>query len=629
MRLNIVNTILLSLTGLFSQALRVLQIFTYLSWAAILRQTPPLAVSMAFAIVRNDVYDARLITRRRITTAVLLLGFAILAGWGFWNRPTRSDMASYVPADCLAFIESNDLVSLAEHLSGTNAWKTLAAPIGANNNFVSNGWLARLAKWTGFGSSASVILARSQVAVVFTDAQTTQTGTTLTVKPVAALIIETHTNERRMRPVLEKAVSDYGDRVIGPSVRQERQVGGVSFVQWSSQDGRRRISMTTVGTAAIISNDESLLLRCVNVRRGTLPSLANNQQLVTMRDKVEAARASLFGFIPNSGIKPILQAWLLSQPGASEESLTVTRLFADAFGNLIDGLAWSSKFADAATEDHCFASLSSGVADQIRSNFAPESKGIDQSLAFVPSESHSVSVYQLRDAEGFWRDLNATVSSHADALAAIASRPFLRGLIRPYGIEDADAFARAIGPQFATVRLDPTSRSVLITEAFDRQTLRKLAQQRLGDGAKTETIGDAELMLAKSDDWAAAFADNHFLIGSAEPIRHCLQAKAQAQSIATDDHFKRAQQLIDVSLPINIEKFTDDRQSAISFVELFSQSDRPTFSSNGESVDKAARTLPYAVSVTILKGDGFDWTARSSFGLLGSLFVYLAPEKAR
>ena len=89
------------------------------------------------------------------------------------------------------------------------------------------------------------------------------------------------------------------------------------------------------------------------------------------------------------------------------------------------------------------------------------------------------------------------------------------------------------------------------------------------------------------------------------------------------------QQLIDVSLPINIEKFTDDRQSAISFVELFSQSDRPTFSSNGESVDKAARTLPYAVSVTILKGDGFDWTARSSFGLLGSLFVYLAPERAR
>ena len=250
-------------------------------------------------------------------------------------------MAEYVPAECLAFVESNDLVSLAQHISSTNAWKGLAPSIGANSNVMPNRWLARLARWSGFGSSASVILARSQVAVVFTDAQTTQTGTVLTVKPVAALIIETHTSERRMRPVVEKAIADYSSRVIGPTVRQETQVSGVSLVQWSSQDGTRRIGMTTVGTAAIISNDQSLLLRCVHVRRGTMPSLASNQQLANMRDRVDARGASLFGFIPNSGIKPILQAWLLSQPGASEESLTVTRLFGDTFGNLIDGLAWS------------------------------------------------------------------------------------------------------------------------------------------------------------------------------------------------------------------------------------------------------------------------------------------------
>jgi len=583
---------------------------------------------IAFAITRNDVYDALLITRRHIAAA-LLLGLAAFAAWVFWNRPTRSDMAEYVPAECLAFVESNDLVSLAQHISSTNAWKGLAPSIGANSNVMPNRWLARLARWSGFGSSASVILARSQVAVVFTDAQTTQTGTVLTVKPVAALIIETHTSERRMRPVVEKAIADYSSRVIGPTVRQETQVSGVSLVQWSSQDGTRRIGMTTVGTAAIISNDQSLLLRCVHVRRGTMPSLASNQQLVNMRDRVDARGASLFGFIPNSGIKPILQAWLLSQPGASEESLTVTRLFGDTFGNLIDGLAWSSKFADDATEDHCFASLPAGVADQIRGNVAPESKPIDKSLAFVPPESYSVSVYQLRDVDGFWRDLNVAVSSHADALAAIASRPFLRSLIKPYGIEDADTFARAIGPQFATVRLDTTVRPVLITEAFDRETLRKVAQQRLGGGARTETVGDAELMLSNSSDWAAAFADNQFLIGPADAIRRCLQAKAQSQSITTVSRFKGAQQLIDVSLPINIAKFTDDRQAAISFVELFSQSERSTFSSNGESVDKAARTLPYAVSVSILKGGGFDWTSRSSFGLMGSLFVYLAPEKAR
>ncbi len=400
-----------------------------------------------------------MITRRRIAF-VLLLGFAVFVAWVLWNRPTRSDMAEYVPADCLAFIESNDLVNLADHISGTNAWKALAPPIGANSNLMPNRWLARFARWSGFGSSASVILARSQVAVVFTDAQTTQTGTVLTVKPVAALIIETHTSERRMRPVVEKAIADYSSRVIGPTVRQDKQVRGVSLVQWSSQDGTRRIGMTTVGTAAIISNDESLLLRCVHVQRGAMPSLATNQQLITMRDKVASTGASLFGFIPNSGIKPILQAWLLSQPGASDIRLTGVRLFGDTLVNLIDGLGCSSRFTDGGTEDHCFLSLKQGVADQIRGNVVPEVKVHDKTLAFVPADAYSVSIYQFRDADGFWRDLNATVSSHAEPLAAIISRPYLRTLVEPYGIKDADAFARAIGPELATVRFDTASDAV-------------------------------------------------------------------------------------------------------------------------------------------------------------------------
>jgi len=570
-----------------------------------------------------------LIRRHRIILSLILAAVAVTAGWIYWNRPRQSDMAAYVPAECLAFIEANSLGAVADQIEHTQAWKALAGPIGARTNLLPNRWLIRFARWTGLGSTDSVLLARSQFAVVFADAQANQGGTTLTIKPLAALVIETHTMQRRMRPVLERRVDEFARRVYRQPTRLQKQVNGIDLIEWSSSDGARHIIMTFVDTVAIVSNDESLVLRCVEVRRGKLPSLAANQQLNNLREKVGAANASVFGFIPKSGIKPILQAWVLSHAGASADGLTVARFFADTFGNLIDGLGWSSRFADGATEDHCLVSLSQGVADQIRSSVVPEGNATDKCLAFVPPDAYSVSVYHFRDVDGFWRDLNAAVSSHADALAAIASRPYLRSLVKAYGIEDPDAFARAVGPQLATVRLDNTSPSVLMAEAFDRPTLRKLAQQRLGASAKTETVGDAELLLSSSDTWAASFADNYFLIGPERAIRLCLQARAQSTSLTSLDQFRGAQRLIDVSLPISTASFTDDHHAAISFVELFSHSERPTFSANGAAVDNASRSLPYAVTVTLLKEQGFDWTSRSSFGLLGSLLVSFAPENSQ
>jgi hypothetical protein len=534
-------------------------------------------------------------------------------------------MSSYVPADCLAFIESNNIADLADHVSATDAWKSLAGPIGAKDRLVPNRWLLRLARWTGIGSADAIVFARSQVGIIFTEPQTTQTGDVLTVKPAAALIIETHTTKTRMRPAMERAVSGFADRIIGPTTRQESETNGAEIIQWTSADRSRHLLMAFVGTAVIISNDESLLLRCVNVRGGAARSLADDPQLPLLRQRVKAERASIDGFVTKSGIKPLMQAWILSQAGGSEDSLTVARLFSDTFGSLIDGLGWASSFTDGATEDHCFLSLSTGVADQLHSNISPDAKW-DQLLNFVPADVFSVSSYRFRDVDGFWRDLNRSVSSHSDALAAIASRPLLRGLVRAYGIEDADRFARAIGPQFVTVRFDRVSRSVLIAEAVDYSILRKLAEQRLGINPKSERIGDNELLLASNDDWGIAFAGNYFFSGPAQLIRRCLQAP-QSQTFLSVDQVKRARQLIDVSLPLNFTKLTDDRHAAISFVELFSQSERPVFSSHAESVTTAARALPFAVSVALFKDDGIDWTSRSSFGLSGSLFVYLAPEK--
>jgi len=567
------------------------------------------------------------IRRAKILLAFLLVAF--VAAWLYWSHTVHTDMATYAPADCLAFVEANDLTEVAQGIEGTQAWKALAGPVGARSSLLPNRWFMRLARWTGIGSAEAIVLTRSQIAIVFTGAEASQAGPTLTIKPLATLVIETHTTQRRMRPTVEQHIEDLASRVYGQPVFSRKQAAGVELSQWSSADGSRHIVAAFAGTVAIIGNDEASVLRCLEARQGKRAALANEKQFNELRQKVDAARASVFGFVSKPGVKSLLQAFALYRAGSSPDAVTVSRIFSETVGNLVDGLGWSSKFVDAMVEEHSSITLSPGVADRLRGSFVPEDRLALGDLPFVPSDAHSVSLYHFRDVEGVWRDLNSIVASHADLIGAIATRPMLRGLLKPYGIDDADTFVHAVGTRLQTIRLEETLPSVLVTEALDRQGLRKVALQRLGAKPKTESVGEFELLLSSSDDWAVSFADNHFLSGPAEAVRRSLQAKVQSKSLTSTDAFRKSQRLVDVSLPISVLTFSNDQHAAISFVEIFSEHERSAFSSSAPAIDEASRSLPYAVSVVILKDAGLEWTSRSSFGLVGSLLVTLTPETAK
>jgi hypothetical protein len=557
------------------------------------------------------------------------LAAAGIVGWFYWNRPTRVDMATFAPSDCLAYVGADNLSELAEGVEETTAWKSLAGLVGARSNLVPSNWWIRLARWTGIGSAETIVIARSQVAIVFTGAEVSEIGSTLNVKPLAALVIETHTTQRRMRPALERHIEVFARRIYAQPQLIKKQVDDVELSEWVSADATRHLVTAFVDTAAIVGNDEASVLNCIAARRGKRATLASEGQFNDLRTTVAASNAGVFGFVSKPGFKSLLQAFALYRAGSSAEAVPVSRLFADTFGNLVEGVGWSSRFVDGMVEDRCAITLAEGVADKLRPSAVPLDHFVLGDLPFVPADAYSVSLYHFRDVEGLWRDLNAVVSSHADLVGAIAARPMLRTLLKPYGIEDPDSFVHAVGTNLQTIRVYETSPSVLLSEALDRQILRKISQKRMGPRPTTETIGAAELMLSGSDNWAMSFPENQFLSGPAEAVRRCLQAKAQTQSLASLDAVRKAERLVDVSLPLIVVTFTNDQHAAISFVELFSQQERPTFSTNASGIDQSVRSLPYAVSVTMLKDKGLEWTSRSAFGLVGSLLVTLTPENPR
>ncbi|MDX6383715.1 MAG: hypothetical protein QOK48_1288 [Blastocatellia bacterium] len=565
-------------------------------------------------------------TRRAKIVLALLVVTSVVVGWLLWNRTRPTDLSTYAPADCLAFVEANDLPAAAHGLESTAAWQALAGPIGARSSLLPSRWLIRLARWTGIGSTDAILLARAQVAIVFTGAEANQAGPTLTIKPLATLVIETHSTQSRTRTTIERHIGDLARRVYGEPVISRKEIAGVDLSEWSSADGSRRIVAAFADTVAIIGNDEPSVLHCLEARQGKRAALAGEKQLDDLRKRLDAPNASVFGFVSKTGVKALLQAFAL-RGATSANDLTASQIFSDTVGGLVDGLGWTSRFIDGMAEDRSSVTLAQGVADKLRSSFVPDNQLALADLSFVPVDSHSISLYHFRDVEGLWRDLSGVIASHSDLIGAIAARPVLRGILKPYGITDAEAFVHSSGTRIQTIRLEENSPAVLVTDAFDPPGLRKLVQQRLGLKPKSEKVGDFELMLSSADNWSATFAGNQFLIGPAEAVRRCLQAKAQ--SITSSDAFRKSQRLIDVSLPLSIVTFTKDQRAAISFVEVFSEQERSAFSTNAAAIEDASRSLPFAVSVVMLKDSGLEWTSRSSFGLVGSLLVTLTPESAR
>ena len=140
---------------------------------------------------------------RRILLVLAIL-LALLAAWLYWQRPRRADMAAYVPADTLIYLEINDLPALAEGLTQTEAWRAAAQPAGLDPHFGKIGWLGRAAIWTGFAPAEQVALGRANVAVAVLGVNTSAADDALKLKPDYAVVIETHASAARQLPLAEQ-----------------------------------------------------------------------------------------------------------------------------------------------------------------------------------------------------------------------------------------------------------------------------------------------------------------------------------------------------------------------------------------------------------------------------------------
>jgi hypothetical protein len=569
-----------------------------------------------------------------VLAAALVL---IAAVWLWWNRPQKVDMAGYVPADVLVYLEANDLPEIVSGLSETEAWKALAPPAGIRSDVGQIGWLSRIAAWTGIGPAETVALSRAQVAIAVLSLEAADAGETLKIKPRYGVVAETHTSEWRTRSAVEKRVGDFARRAYKNPVVERKKVDDVEFVTWKAPVGERQIVAAVMGSIAVIGTDENSVRTILAVKRGERPSLAGNQLLEEMRARVQSQKALAFGYVSPQGAAQLLEVGVAAYAGQISNNPQIQGAIASRLpqlsSKLLGGAGWSAQFINGVVEDRYYLALQNGVAERLREPLASAANAQAEASKLLPADTYRLTRYSYRDPLAAWRGLNAAISSQLDALGAVSVSILLKAALQPYGIDDPDSFLASIGSEIATASLSSDGPgTVTIVEVKDEKALRAFVARRLGPRPRTERLGETELLISRDEErGAASFVAGRLITGSEENVRRCLEARANGRTLDAAARFQKSiGAAANNSTPSSVITFTKDDASALGVITaIASQPAARTRPFNAEETERAVEQLPYTVSETSLIEGGFEKRTRSAFGQFGTLVAQFSPAPSQ
>ncbi len=556
--------------------------------------------------------------------AIILLLLLLTAAWIWWNHYQKVDMAADVPADSLVYVESNSLADIAAALINTEAWRNLGPSIGMKSNIRRNNWLTSLARITGIGSTQSVIAARSQVALVMLDLNSTTSDNTLDFKPLAALVVETHTSSTRIKPAIEDLVGAFARRAFGqPSVERISR-DNHEFVKWNSPDGKRQIVASIDGSVAVVGNDERAVSACLAARRGQRPSLAHQPEVEEMRARVRANDALAFGYISSGNAARLLSEMAPALIGRLPEQAQFQKLLAISSAKVLGSIGWSARPAAGGIEDYYFMSVKPALAERLQPALRNAAEGQHGAWGLLPADTFSVTNYNFADPAVAWHALNAAVSSQLDTLAAVFFTTVSRASLAQYGIDEPDAFLRAIKPELLTARLDAAAeRSVVVASIHDEAALRRFVTRQFGAKAHTERIGNNEIILSADERSAASFVDGFITLGSPEDLRRCLSHDPGTSFLADATSRNTA-----VQESANVVSYAQDGERIRGLLTTMARMRGANSSvANSADVDRVIKQLPYAVTETKLEQQGLERRTRSPLGQFSSLVSLLSPDQ--
>lgn len=559
----------------------------------------------------------------------LLVSFPVLsvslALWLWWVHPRHVDMATYAPANSLLYLEANSPIKIVEALQNTEAWKLVHQLVGSREEPLYNPWLQRFVGWTGIGPIESVILARAQVAVVVTDLGATEDSDTLRIKPEGALIVETKTSERRIRPVIDRAVKKLAELTYGKPVLRSTNIDGVDFNEWVSPDGSRQIVAVVSGSLVIIGNTRQAVQNCLAVKLGRGAGLKDDAELSRMRFELRGNDALTFGYVPPGNSPKLLATGLPLLMGRAPVNSEFQRLITNGASKVFGSLGWTSRPFKTGIEDRFLISLQPQILARLKPVFTSNrtSRELEQ---IVPDGVSSITFYRFESPTNAWQALRSSISSQVDALSAVFFTSLFNSSLSSYGINEPESFLSTVGTEIITFRIDPNAdRSLLLARVNDETKLRELLGKTMRIRAAPAQVKQIEMLEDDEREFGASFVNGFIVIGSPPDVLKYAQIMTNSGAGSDPDKFKRLAFFVPLTSSANILTYSDDSDRVRSFFSAALSAQRlPAVQRN--RMDQLLVQLPSAATETSMGERGIERTTMSPMGQFSTLLPLLIPS---
>lgn len=562
--------------------------------------------------------------RSRRILLFALLSLAVVGAWLWWVRPKSVDMATYAPADSLLYLEANRPIEVVDAIAGTQAWKAFASSIQPQPATPQSKWLRGLIGWTGIGPIKSVILSRAQVAVVVTDLRAVEEGDALNIKSEAALLIETHTSERRIRATFEETIRALAEKTYGRPTSRRVTLDGVEYSEWIAPEGTRQVVGAVFGSLVVIGTNERVVQDCLAVTQGRRPSLKNDPELRSMRLQLEKGRSLTFGYVPSANSARLLAVGLPLLLGRAPGDSEFQRLIANGASRVFGSLGWTSSTYLTGIEDQYLITLQPSIIARLKPTFVANNIN-SQIQGVLPNDVYSVTRYNFTDPAAAWISLKTAVSSQVDAVSAIVFSSLLKSALLSYGIDEPESFLGAVEGELLTIRQDETSeRSMLIAGVHDRAALRQLLSK--GMSVNSKNSGQRlEIFEDRTGDFAASLSDEFIVIGSPGDVRR-YSAPRDSATLMSAENLRKMTHFLSSPASGNVVTYTNDGDRVRNFVSaIISAKDGPT--QTPKHLEESIAGLPYSSTETTLGDRGIERTTRSPLGQFSTLVPLLFPQQ--
>lgn len=540
----------------------------------------------------------------------------IIAAWIAVSWPRKVDMAEYAPADSIVYLECNSITSVADTITGSDAWQSWAANFGLPN-VSHNRWLYLAASF-GLAPAPSVILSRAQVAVVMLNLDASEENTTLSIKPEGALIIETHTAAWRTRPVAEATLQQFAERTYG-AVSPKHSIEDAEYIEWDAPSGDRKIVAAIEGTLVVIGNSKRAVQRCLDAHRKPEASLRDEAGLRQMRARIRMPQSLTFGYV-SAGNAARLVSWgapLLfgREPGDATFEQIVTRNASRVLG----AIGWTSRAEHREIEDRFVFNLEPSVISRLRPAFKV-GQSTNSVWTVVPYNFATITVYRAQNPALAWDALRG-VTGQFDAVSAVLFSSVMKAALVSYGIENPDKFLNAVGPEVATIKVNSQGEgSVLIARVIDRPALEQIFKVPHSRKGEVSQAFDFELPDADKK-FSAAFASDYLLVGARADVSVCLDAERTGETIASQNKPKTLDPSLDSSA--SIVTYSNDSERVQNFFSLLN-----SLRSGNRTTGVPALGLdpPFSTTETNLDDLGLDRRTRSPLGQFSTLVGLLKRD---